>query len=224
MRIDVISAVPKILFSPLNESIIKRAVNKKLADINVYDLRDYASDKYKHVDDKPFGGGAGMVLKPEPLFRCIEKLTSERKYDNIIFLSPQGAKFNQKRANSLSLSNNIILICGHYKGVDQRVIDKFVTMEISIGDYVITGGELAALIVIDSIVRLIPGVLGDAESALSDSFQVESGFDAPVYTRPAEYKGMKVPEVLVEGNHKKIAEWRHEQGEKKYKKIKKKKI
>ena len=224
MRIDVISAVPKILFSPLNESIIKRAVNKTLAEINIHDLRDYATDRYRHVDDRPFGGGAGMVLKPEPLFKCLEKLTSKRKYDNIIFLSPQGVRFNQKKANTLSLNNNIIFICGHYKGIDQRVIDKFVTMEISIGDYVITGGELAALIVIDSIVRLIPGVLGDSESALTDSFQVESGFDAPVYTRPADYKGMKVPEVLVEGNHKKIAEWRHEQGEKKYKKVKKKKI
>ena len=224
MRIDVISAVPKILFSPLNESIIKRAVNKTLAEINIHDLRDYATGKYRQVDDKPFGGGAGMVLKPEPLFKCLEKLTDERKYDNIIFLTPQGVKFNQKKANALSLNKNIILICGHYKGVDQRVIDKFVSMEISIGDYVITGGELAALIVIDSIVRLIPGVLGDSESALTDSFQVASGFDAPVYTRPAEYKGMKVPEILVNGDHKKIAEWKHQQGEKKYKRIIKKKI
>jgi len=218
IRVDVISAVPKILFSPLNESIIKRAVNKKFAEINIHDLRDYATDRYKHIDDKPFGGGAGMVLKPEPFFKCLEKLTSELEYDNIIYMSPQGVKFNQKKANTLSLNRNIIIICGHYKGIDQRVIDKFVTMEISIGDYVITGGELAALIVIDSIVRLIPGVLGDSESALTDSFQAESGFDAPVYTRPAEYKGMKVPGVLIEGNHRKIAEWRHEKGSAKYKK------
>jgi tRNA (guanine37-N1)-methyltransferase len=224
MRIDVISAVPKILSGPLNESIIKRAVTKKLAEIKVHDLRDYASDRYRHVDDKPFGGGAGMVLKAEPLFKCLEKLVSERKYDNIIYMTPQGVKLTQKKANVLSLCKNIILICGHYKGIDQRVIDKFVTMELSIGDYVITGGELAALVVIDSIVRLIPGVLGDSESALTDSFQTESGFDAPAYTRPAEYKGMKVPEVLVQGNHKKISEWRQEQGNKKYKKIKKKKI
>src|SRR5437016_8519660 len=224
MRIDVISAVPKILFSPLNESIIKRAVSKKIAEINIHDLRTYASGKYRQVDDKPFGGGAGMVLKPEPLFKCLEKLTDERKYENIIFLTPQGVKFNQKKANSLSLNKNIILICGHYKGVDQRVIDKFVSMEISIGDYVITGGELAALIVIDSIVRLIQVVLGDSESAMNDSFQFESGFDAPVYTRPAEYKGMKVPEILLNGDHKKIAEWKRQQDRKKYKRIIKKKI
>ena len=211
MRIDVISAVVKILDSPLNESIIKRAQDKKLAEINIHDLRDYAEDKYRHVDDKPFGGGAGMVLKPEPLFKCINKLLLERNYDEIIYLSPQGKKFNQKRANALSLSGNLMIICGHYKGIDQRVIDKFVTSEISIGDYVITGGEAAAIVVIDAIVRLLPGVLGDSESALTDSFQTEAGFDAPVYTRPAEYEGMKVPDVLLSGHHAEIEKWRAEQ-------------
>lgn len=224
MRIDVISAVPNILDSPLKESIIKRAVGKKLVDIAVHDLRDYAIGKYKQIDDRPYGGGAGMVLKPEPLFKCIEKLLSERKYENIIFLTPTGKKLNQKRANALSLNNNIILICGHYKGVDQRVIDNFATMEISIGDYVLSGGELAALVLIDSVIRLIPGVLGDSEAALTDSFQISSGFDAPQYTRPAEYMGMKVPDILVSGDHKKISGWKEEEGKKKYRKVKRKNI
>ena len=223
MRIDVISAVPKILKSPLSESIIKRAQAKKLAEIKVHNLRNYAEGKYRQVDDKPFGGGAGMVLKPEPMFKCIEKLLSRRRYDNIIYLTPQGVKFNQTRANKLSLNENIILICGHYKGIDQRVIDRFATMELSIGDYVMTGGETAALVVIDAIVRLIPGVLGDSESALSDSFQTEAKFDAPVYTRPAEFKGKKVPEVLLKGNHKEIQKWRHQQGLNKYMKTRKQK-
>lgn len=220
MRIDVISAVPKILQSPLSESILKRAQDKKLVEIHVHSLRDYAKGKYRQVDDKPFGGGAGMVLKPEPIFKCLEKLIDERDYENIIYLTPQGVKFTQKRANALSLNKNIILLCGHYKGVDQRVIDKFVTMEISIGDYVITGGETAALVVIDAVIRLLPGVLGDSESALTDSFQTDAGFDAPVYTRPAEYEGMRVPEVLMNGNHKEIADWRFKKGSKKYRKIK----
>ena len=224
MRIDVISAVVKILEAPLNESIIKRAQEKGLAEIVLHNLRDYATDKFRHVDDKPFGGGAGMVLKAEPLFSCLDKLLGERKYDEVIYLSPQGAKFTQKKANMLSLKKNLLFICGHYKGIDQRVIDKYVTKEISIGDYVITGGEAAAIVVIDSIVRLLPGVLGDSESALTDSFQVESGFDAPVYTRPAEIDGMKVPEVLLGGNHKEIAAWRAEQGKKKYSKVKRKKL
>jgi tRNA (guanine37-N1)-methyltransferase len=222
MRIEVISAVPGLLKSPLNESIVKRARQKKLVNIIVHDLRKYAEGKYRHVDDKPFGGGAGMVLKPEPLFKCIEKLIDKRDYDEIIYLTPQGKKFSQKTANKLSLTDNLILICGHYKGIDQRVIDKFVTLELSIGDYVLTGGELAAAIVIDSIVRLIPGVLGNGESALTDSFQTESGFDSPVYTRPAEYRNMKVPEILLGGNHKEIEKWRFEQGRKKFKKIKNK--
>ena len=220
MRIDVISAVVKIFDGPLSESILKRAQDKKIAEIVLHNLRDYADGSYRQVDDKPFGGGAGMLLKPEPLFRCLNKLLAEREYDEVIYLSPQGVKFNQKRANALSLSRNLILICGHYKGIDQRVIDKFVTKEISIGDYVITGGETAAIVVIDAIVRLLPGVLNDSESALTDSFQTESGFDAPAYTRPAEYEGMKVPEVLLNGNHKDIAAWRMEQGKKKYRRVK----
>ncbi len=224
MRIDVVSAVPKILKSPLGESILKRAQQKNLVKIVVNDLRKYAKGNYRQVDDKPFGGGAGMVLKPEPMFECLEKLLSKRKYDEIIYLTPQGVKFNQKRANTLSLKENIILICGHYKGIDQRVIESFVTKEISIGDYVITGGETAAIVVIDAIVRLLPGVLGDSESALTDSFQTESGFDAPVYTRPAEYRGLKVPGILLGGNHKEIEKWRAEKGTKKYSKVKRKKI
>lgn len=220
MRIDVISAVPKILQGPLNESILKRAQQKKAVEIHVHDLRDYAEGKYRQLDDKPFGGGAGMVLKPEPMFKCIQKLIAKRSYDNIIYLTPQGVKFSQKRANKLSMNKNIMLICGHYKGVDQRVIDKFVTMELSIGDYVITGGETAALVVIDAVVRLIPGVLGDSESALTDSFQNDTGFDAPVYTRPAEYQGLKVPDVLLQGNHKDISGWRADEGTKKYRKVK----
>jgi len=220
MRIDVISAVVKIFEGPLSESILKRAQDKKIAEIVLHNLRDYADGTYRQVDDKPFGGGAGMLLKPEPLFKCLNKLLAEREYDEVIYLSPQGVKFNQKRANALSLSENLILICGHYKGIDQRVIDKFVTKEISIGDYVITGGETAAIVVIDAIVRLLPGVLGDSESALTDSFQTESGFDAPAYTRPAEYEGLKVPEVLLNGNHKNIAAWRLAEGKKKYTKVK----
>jgi tRNA (guanine37-N1)-methyltransferase len=220
MRIDVISALVKIFSGPLSESIIQRAQDKKIAEIHLHDLRDYASGNYRHTDDKPFGGGAGMVLKPEPLFKCINSLLAERSYDEIIYLTPQGKKFTQKRANVLSLSENIMFICGHYKGIDQRVIDKFVTSEISIGDYVITGGEVAAIVVIDSVVRLLPGVLGDSESALTDSFQTDSGFDAPVYTRPAEFERMKVPDVLLGGNHKEIALWRDEMGAKKYSKVK----
>ena len=224
MRIDVVSAIPAIITGPIEESILNRARNKKLAEINIFDLRNYASGKYRHVDDRPFGGGAGMVLKPEPLFKCLEELTVARDYDSVIYLTPQGKKMNQKLVNDLSLKKNIILICGHYKGIDQRVIDRFVTHEISIGDYVLTGGEIAALVLIDAVVRLIPGVLGDSESALTDSFQTESGFDAPVYTRPADFRGMKVPEILLEGNHKKISEWRAETRKKKYRKVKRKKI
>ncbi|NOS84109.1 MAG: tRNA (guanosine(37)-N1)-methyltransferase TrmD [Ignavibacteria bacterium] len=220
MRIDVISAVVKIFEGPLSESILKRAQDKKIAQIVLHNLRDYADGTYRQVDDKPFGGGAGMLLKPEPLFKCLNKLLAEREYDEVIYLSPQGVQFNQKRANALSLSENLILICGHYKGIDQRVIDKFVTKEISIGDYVITGGETAAIVVIDAIVRLLPGVLNDSESALTDSFQTESGFDAPAYTRPAEYEGLKVPEVPLNGNHKDIAAWRLAEGKKKYTRVK----
>ena len=223
MRIDVVSSVPALLKSPLNESILKRAKKKKLVKIFIHDLRKYSEGKYRRVDDKPFGGGAGMVLKPEPLFKCIETLLESRKYDEIIYLTPQGKKFNQKKANKLSIAENLMLICGHYKGIDQRVIDKFVTSEISVGDYVLTGGELAAAIVIDASVRLIPGVIGDGESALSDSFQTESGFDSPVYTRPAVYRNMNVPEILLSGNHKEIEKWRFEQGREKYRAVKLKK-
>src|SRR4030095_10585384 len=221
MRIDVISAVPNLLKSPLNESIVKRARKKKLIKIVIHDLRKFAEGRYKQIDDKPFGGGSGMVLKPEPLFKCIENLISKRHYDEIIYLTPQGRKFSQKTANKISLLENVIMISGHYKGVDQRVIDSFVTMELSIGDYVLTGGELAAAVVIDSVARLIPGVLGDSESALTDSFQVDSGFDSPAYTRPAEFKNMKVPDVLLSGNHLEIEKWRILQGQKKYHKVKK---
>jgi len=224
MRIDVISAVPAILEGPLNESILKRAQTKKLIEIHVHDLREYADGRYRHVDDTPFGGGAGMIIKPEPFFKCIEALLKERKYDKVIYLTPQGKMLNQKKANSLSLKKNLLILCGHYKGIDQRVIDTFVTDEISIGDYVLTGGELASLVLIDAIARLIPGVLGDSESALTDSFQTDSGFDAPVYTRPAEFRGLKVPEVLLTGNHKNIAKWRNETGSQKYTKIKRRKI
>jgi tRNA (guanine37-N1)-methyltransferase len=224
MRIDIISALPDLLSSPLETSILSRAQKKKLVEIRVHDLRVFASGKYRHVDDSPFGGGAGMVLKPEPLFACLKQLLARRKYDAVIYLSPQGRKFTQKYANRLSLKENLIFLCGHYKGIDQRVIDKFVTHEISIGDYVLTGGEIAALVLTDAIVRLIPGVLGDSESALTDSFQTESGFDAPVYTRPAEFEGMKVPDVLLGGDHKKINEWRMEQGKTKFARVKRRKI
>jgi tRNA (guanine37-N1)-methyltransferase len=224
MRIDVVSAVPKLLESPLNESILKRAQKSKLISLHIHDLREYASGKYRQVDDKPFGGGAGMVLKPEPMFKCIDELLSQRNYGEIIFLSPQGKKFTQKIANKLSLLEDILFLCGHYKGIDQRVIDKYATMELSIGDYVITGGEIAAAVVIDAIVRLIPGAIGDGESALTDSFQIDSGFDSPVYTRPADFKGMKVPDVLLSGNHAEISKWRNEQGNKKFSKVKKKKL
>jgi tRNA (guanine37-N1)-methyltransferase len=224
MRIDVIAAHTKILQSSLNESIVKRAREKKLIEVVLHNLRDYAKGKYRQIDDKPFGGGSGMVLKPEPFFACIEKLISERNYDEIIHLTPQGMLFNQKTANKLSAENNLILLCGHYKGIDQRVIDKFATMELSIGNYVLTGGETAAIVVIDAVTRLIPGVLGDSESALTDSFQTASVFDAPVYTRPAKYKGMQVPEVLLKGNHAEISEWRYTQGKKKYIKTRKHKL
>ena len=211
MRIDIISATPKLLDSPLNNSIIKRAKNKAKCEIHVHDLRDYAYDKHKQIDDKPFGGGPGMLLKPEPFFTCIEKLLSERRYDNIILTTPKGKIFTQPDANRLSLSNNIMVLSGHYKGIDERVKEKFVTDEISLGNFVLSGGELPALVVVDAIVRLIPGVLNDSGSALNDSLIDDQTVEAPYYTRPAEYKGMKVPEVLLSGNDRKIAEWKEEQ-------------
>src|SRR5690554_2183 len=211
MRIDIISAVPDLLVSPLNTSILKRAQDKGKVEIKIHNLRDYAYNKHRMIDDKPFGGGAGMVLKPEPFFECIEKLTEERKYDKIIFTSPGGKIFNQKEANKISLCKNIIFAAGHYKDIDDRVRQRFATDEYSIGNFVVTGGELPALLMIDAIVRLIPGVLNDSESALNDSFQDGEIIQAPNYTRPAEYKGMKVPEVLLSGNEKEIRKWKEEQ-------------
>ncbi|AFN73510.1 tRNA (guanine-N1)-methyltransferase [Melioribacter roseus P3M-2] len=204
MRIDVISAVPDSLTSPLNTSILKRAQDRKKVEIYVHNLRDYAYDKHKQIDDKPFGGGPGMLLKPEPFFECIEKLLDQRKYDHIIFPTPGGRFYDQKLANKFSLANNIMIIAGHYKGIDDRVRQKFATDEISIGNYVLTGGEIAALVIIDSVVRLIPGVLNDSESALNDSLMDGDIIEAPYYTRPAVYRGMEVPEVLRSGNEKKL--------------------
>jgi tRNA (guanine37-N1)-methyltransferase len=211
MRIDILTAVPEVFISPLNSSIIKRAQNKGKVQIFVHNVRDYAYNKHKQIDDKPFGGGPGMVLKPEPFFECIEKLQGERTYGHIIFTTPKGKIFSQRIANQLSLRSNLLFITGHYKDIDDRVREKFATDEISLGNYVLTGGELPALVIIDAIVRVIPGVLNDSESALNDSFQDGEKIEAPSYTRPAEYKGMKVPEVLLSGNEKQIKEWKEEQ-------------
>ena len=210
MRIDIISACPELLESPLNHSIVQRAKDKGLAEIYVHNLRDYTLDKHRKVDDYAFGFGAGMVLQIEPIDRIITKLTSERHYDEIIFTAPDGERFTQKEANRLSLAENIILLCGHYKGVDQRVRDHLITREISIGDYVLTGGELAAAVMADAIVRIVPGVIGDEQSALSDCFQ-DDLLSAPIYTRPADYKGWKVPDILLSGNEAKIKSWEMEQ-------------
>lgn len=211
MRIDIISAVPQVLESPLNHSIVGNAQENGLVEIYIHDLRDYSEDKHNKVDDYPYGGGAGMVLTPQPIFSCIEKLKSERDYDEIVFTAPGGEQFDQQAANELSIKQNLLILCGHYKGVDQRVRDALITKEFSIGDYVLSGGELPALVISDAVVRLLPGVLGDAESALSDSFQDEGLLEGPVYTRPAEFKGMTVPEVLRSGDHQKVEQWRHEQ-------------
>ena len=211
MKIDIISAVPELLSSPLNTSILKRAQDKKKVKIEIHNLRDYAFNKHKQIDDKPFGGGAGMVLKPEPFFECIEKLNSESMFDHIIFTTPKGKLFDQRYANRLSLAKNVLIIAGHYKEIDDRVREHFATDEISIGNYVLTGGELPALIIADAIVRLIPGVLNDSEAALDDSFQDGDVVEAPYYTRPAEYRGMKVPDVLLSGNDKEIKKWKQEQ-------------
>ncbi len=211
IRIDIISAVPDLLYSPLNTSIVKRAQDKGKCEIKVHNLRDFTHDKYKQIDDKPFGGGPGMLLKPEPFFECIEKLQSESEYDHIIFTTPKGKVFNQSYANKISLSKNIIIIAGHYKGVDDRVRERFATDEISIGNFVLSGGELPALMIADAVIRLLPGVLNDSESALNDSLMNDDSVEAPYYTRPAEYRDMKVPEVLLSGHDKKIAEWKDEQ-------------
>lgn len=206
MRIDIITVQPEMMEGPLTCSIIKRARAKGLVEIVVHDLRDYTLDIHKRVDDYAFGFGAGMVLQCDPIFRCIEKLKSEREYDEVIFTAPDGEQFTQGMANSLSLLGNIIILCGHYKGVDQRVRDTLITKEISIGDYVLTGGEMAAAIITDAVVRVIPGAIGDEQSALSDSFQ-DNLLAPPVYTRPAEYRGLKVPDILLSGNERKIQEW-----------------
>ncbi len=211
MRIDIISAVPDLMQSPFNHSILKRAITSNLVEVNLINLRDYAlENKQKQIDDYAFGGGAGMVLMIEPIDKCISKLKSERYYDEIIYMSPDGELLNQKLCNQFSLLKNIIILCGHYKGVDERVRENLITREISIGDYVLSGGELPAAILSDAILRLVPGVLNDETSALSDSFQ-DNLLAPPVYTRPAEYKGWKVPEIVLSGHTAKIDAWRHEQ-------------
>ncbi len=210
MRIDIISVVPDILKSPFEASIMKRAIEKNLVEVHFHNLRDYSNNKYKQVDDYQYGGGAGMVLMAEPIDKCISQLKSERSYDDVIYLTPDGHTLNQSLANQLSLEQNLIMLCGHYKGIDQRVREMHITKEISIGDYVLSGGEVAAIVLSDAIIRLIPGVLNDETSALTDSFQ-DNLLAPPIYTRPAEYKGMKVPDVLMSGHFKKIDEWRENQ-------------
>lgn len=207
MRIDIITVVPGLLEGPFSHSILKRAEDKGLAMVRVHNLRDYASGKQKQVDDYAFGGGAGMVMMIEPIAKCIDALKSEREYDEVIYMTPDGETFDQKMANELSLKGNLIILCGHYKGVDERVREKFITREISVGDFVLSGGELAAAVVADAVIRLIPGVLNDETSALTDSFQ-DGLLAPPVYTRPAEYEGMKVPDVLLSGHQGKIETWR----------------
>ncbi len=209
-RIDIISVQPKLMESPLNHSIVKRAKDKDIVEIVLHDLKDYGLGKYKQVDDTVYGGGAGMVIRCEPVFACIEALQAERTYDEIIYMCPDGQVYNQSIANQLSLKGNVIILCGHYKGIDQRIRDEIITLELSIGDYVLSGGELAAVVVADSICRLIPGVISDEQSALTDSFQ-DGLLAPPVYTRPAEYRGMKVPDVLQSGHFAKIEAWRDEQ-------------
>lgn len=210
MRIDILTIFPEMFAGPFDHSIVKRALEKNLAEIHFHNIRDYSASKHKNVDDYPFGGGSGMVMMIQPIADCIEKLQGERRYDEIIFLTPDGNMFNQQVANRLSLMQNIIMLCGHYKGIDERIREHYITMELSIGDYVLSGGELAAAVVCDSLIRLIPGVLNDETSALSDSFQ-DNLLSPPVYTRPAEYKGWKVPEVLLSGNEALIKQWRYEQ-------------
>ncbi|HTK80657.1 MAG TPA: tRNA (guanosine(37)-N1)-methyltransferase TrmD [Bacteroidota bacterium] len=210
MRFDIVTGFPRLVTSPLRESIIRQAKKKKLVQIRVHDLRNYTHDKHKTIDDTPYGGGAGMILKPGPVFECVEHLQSKRAYDEVIYVTADGEPFTQKLANELSLKRNIIVLCGHYKGIDERIRMKLVTREISIGDYVLTGGELPALVLVDAIVRLIPGVIGDGESLLTDSFQ-DMLLDSPSYTRPTEFKNMRVPDVLLSGDHKAISQWRQEQ-------------
>jgi tRNA (guanine37-N1)-methyltransferase len=210
MRIDVVTGFPKILSSPLQESMIRRAREAGVVEIVVHDLRDYSTDRHKTIDDTPYGGGPGMVLKPEPVFACLDRLGEERTYSEVVYLSADGERLTQRVSVELSLKKNIVLLCGHYKGVDERIRKTLVTREISIGDYVLTGGELPALVLVDSVVRLLPGVLHDGESLLDDSFQ-NGLLGAPCYTRPAEFRGMRVPEVLLSGNHSEILQWRQQQ-------------
>ena len=210
MRIDIITVLPELIQGFMQESIVGRAQKKGLVEIHIHNLRDYTLDKWRRVDDYPFGGFAGMVMQCEPIDRCISALTAERHYDQIIFTTPDGEQFNQPMANSLSLCKNIIILCGHYKGIDYRIREHLITKEVSIGDYVLTGGELAAAVMADAIVRILPGAIGDEQSALSDSFQ-DNLLAAPVYTRPAEYKGWKVPDVLLSGNERLIKEWELQQ-------------
>ncbi len=209
MRIDIVTVVPELMESPFRASILKRAIQKGLAEVVFHDVRDFSTNNYRQIDDAPYGGGAGMVMMVEPLDKCITQLKSQRNYDEIIYLTPDGTTLNQKIANTLSIKENLIFICGHYKGIDQRVRDLHVTKEISIGDFVLTGGELAACVLADAIIRLIPGVLNDEQSALTDSFQ-DDLLSPPIYTRPEEYKGLKVPDVLLSGNFAAIEDWRHE--------------
>ena len=218
MRIDILSVVPELLRSPFEASILKRAQDAKCVEIHLHNIRDYSTNKYKQVDDYPYGGGAGMVLMIEPIAKCIETLQAERNYDAIVYMTPDGQQLNQKVANRCSLFKNMIVLCGHYKGVDQRVRDLFVTEEISVGDYVLSGGELAAAVFCDAIIRLIPGVLGNETSALTDSFQ-DNLLAPPIYTRPADYKGHKVPYILTSGNTPKVEQWRLEQAVERTKKL-----
>ena len=210
MRIDILTVMPEMLESPLNCSILKRAQDNGLVEIVVHNLRDYSLNKHRKVDDYPFGGEAGMVMQIEPVDRCISKLQAERQYDDIIFTTPDGEQFSQPIANQLSMKQNLMILCGHYKGIDYRIREHYITREISIGDYVLTGGEIPAAVIADAVVRLIPGAIGDEQSALSDSFQ-DNLLAPPVYTRPAEYKGWRVPDVLLSGNQAKIDEWKHNQ-------------
>lgn len=210
MRIDIITVLPELVEPFMKESIVGRAQRKGLAEVHVHNLRDWSTNRWRRVDDYPFGGSAGMVMQCEPIDRCISELCSQRHYDEIIFTAPDGEQFSQPMANELSLKENIIILCGHYKGIDQRIRDHIITREISIGDYVLTGGELAAAVMADAIVRILPGAIGDEQSALSDSFQ-DNLLGAPVYTRPAEYKGWKVPDVLLSGHEAKIREWEMQQ-------------
>jgi tRNA (guanine37-N1)-methyltransferase len=210
MHIDIITCLPKLIESPFADSILKRAQKKGLVTVNIIDLRTYSTDKHKSIDDYAFGGGAGMVMMIEPIDRCLEDLKSKRQYDDIIYMSPDGQQLTQSVANELSLKENLIFLCGHYKGVDERVREHLITREISIGDYVLSGGELAAAVLADAVIRLVPGVLSDETSALSDSFQ-DNLIAPPVYTRPASYKGWEVPSVLISGHQAKIEEWRHDQ-------------